>query len=159
MAGLICTGLISSISAMMWIGPRITMTMGEDFSALRWLSHRTPQGIPRAATLTQGAIVALLILTSAFAEVLTCVQFALQACSFLTVLGVIVLRQTQPDLPRPYKTWGYPVTPLLFLLISAWMMAHILRSHPLETLLGLGILALGLLLYVVFPSRNLAPTK
>jgi len=72
---------------------------------------------------------------------------------------VIVLRQTQPNLPRPYKTWGYPVTPLLFLLISAWMMAHILRSHPRETLLGLSILALGLLLYFVFPSRNLAPTK
>lgn len=159
MAGLICIGLLSSISAMMWIGPRITLTMGEDFSALRWLGRKNTDGLPVTATLTQGAIVAVLILTSRFAEVLTGVQFALQACSFFTVLGVIILRRTEPDLPRPYKTFGYPLTPLLFLLISAWMMAQIWLSHPRETLLGSGLLALGLLLYFLFPSRTPAPTK
>jgi APA family basic amino acid/polyamine antiporter len=44
--------------------------------------------------------------------------------------GVIVLRITQPDLPRPYRCWGYPVTPLLFLAVSLWMMWHIMRSNP-----------------------------
>ncbi len=159
MAGLICAGLISSISAMMWIGPRVTMAMGEDFPALRWLGRKTEQGIPRIATVTQGVIVVLLILTSTFDEVLTYVQFALQVCSFLTVLGVLVLRRTEPDLPRPYKTWGYPLTPLLFLTISTWMLIHIWRSHPKETLFGLGTLALGLLVFFLFPARTSTPAK
>lgn len=153
MAALICAGLVSSVSAMMWIGPRVTMAMGEDFPALQWLGRKTKTGIPAVATLTQCAIVMALLLTSSFEKVLTYVQFALQVCSFLTVLGVIVLRQTQPDLPRPYKAWGYPVTPIIFLSLSAWMLVHIWRSNPVESLLGLGTLGLGLLVYFLFPSR------
>jgi APA family basic amino acid/polyamine antiporter len=144
---------LSSISAMMWIGPRVTMAMGEDFSALRWLGKKTELGIPATATLVQCGVVMLLLFTSTFKEVLTYVQFALQVCSFLTVLGVIVLRWKQPGLARPYKTWGYPVTPLLFLAISGWMLVHIWRSNPAESLLGLGTMALGLLIYFLFPSR------
>jgi APA family basic amino acid/polyamine antiporter len=81
------------------------------------------------------------------------VQFSLTLCSFLTVLGVMVLRQTQPNLPRPYRAWGYPVTPILFLLISGWMLAHILRSNPYESLGGLATLLLGLLVYFLSPAR------
>jgi len=66
---------------------------------------------------------------------------------------LIVLRFTQPNLPRPYKTWGYPVTPLVFLLISVWMLVHIFRDNPKESLLGLGMMALGLLLYAISPAR------
>jgi APA family basic amino acid/polyamine antiporter len=153
MASLICAGLVSSISAMMWIGPRVTMAMGEDFPALRWLSHKTEFGIPGRATLVQCGVVILLLLTSTFDEVLTYVQFSLQICSFLTVLGVIVLRRTQPNLPRPYRTWGYPVTPLLFLAISGWMLVHIWHSNPKESLLGLATMGLGLLIYFLFPSK------
>jgi APA family basic amino acid/polyamine antiporter len=153
MAVLICIGLVSAISAMMWIGPRVTMAMGEDFSALRWLGRKTQFGIPATATLVQFGIVVVLLLTSTFQAVLTYVQFALQVCSFLTVLGVIILRKTQPNLPRPYKTWGYPVTPILFLSISAWMLVHIWRSSPKESMLGMGTLVLGLLIYFLFPSR------
>jgi basic amino acid/polyamine antiporter, APA family len=74
------------------------------------------------------------------------------------VLGVIVLRITQPNLHRPYKTWGYPVTPLIFLFISAWMLIHIWQSNPKESLWGLGTMALGLILYVISPARPPAIT-
>ncbi len=152
MAVLICAGLVSSISAMMWIGPRVTMAMGEDLRTLSFLARRTQHGIPVPATLVQFAIVNLLLLTSTFDKVLTYVQFALQFCSFLTVLGVIVLRTTRPGLPRPYKTWGYPITPLIFIGISLWMMVHILRSNPKESLAGLGTMALGLIVYCYSPK-------
>ena len=151
MAGLICAGLVSSISAMMWIGPRVTMAMGEDLPPLRWLARRSEVGIPVRAMLVQFAIVNGLLLTSTFDKVVTYVQFALQVCSFFTVLGVIVLRHTQPALPRPYRTWGYPVTPLVFLAISAWMLVHIWREHPGESLWGLATMALGLVIYFLVP--------
>jgi APA family basic amino acid/polyamine antiporter len=153
MAGLICAGLVSTISAMMWIGPRVTMTMGEDLRPLRWLAGKSAAGIPMRAMLVQFAIVNALLLTSTFEKVLTYVQFSLQVCSFLTVLGVMVLRRTQPGLARPYKTWGYPATPLVFLAISAWMLVHILRSNPWESLGGLATMALGLGIYFLAPGR------
>ncbi len=152
MAVLICAGLVSAISAMMWTGPRVTMAMGEDLHALRWLGRRTAHGIPARAVLMQAAIASGLLLTASFAKVLTYVQFSLIVSSFATVLGVIVLRWTRPELPRPYKTWGYPFTPLIFLAISAWMMAHILRSNPRESLAGLATMAAGLAVYFFSPK-------
>jgi len=153
MAGLICIGLISSISAMTWIGPRVTMAMGEDCQALRFLAWKNAQGVPSRAIVVQSLIVITLLLTSTFDMVLTYVQFSLTLCSFLTVLGVMVLRQTQPALPRPYKTWGYPVTPILFLAISGWMLAHIMRSNPRESLAGLATLFVGFVVYFLSPAR------
>ncbi len=153
MAALICAGLISSISAMTWVGPRVTMAMGEDWRALRWLAAKSPSGIPTTALLVQSLIVGALILSSKFETVLTYTQFSLTICSFMAVLGVFVLRYRQPDLPRPYKMWGYPVTPLVFLGVSAWMLCHILKSNPVESIAGLGTLLLGLLVYFFSPTR------
>ena len=152
-AGLISFGLISSISAMTWIGPRVTMAMGEDYRAFAFLGRKNQAGVPARALWLQLGIVVFLLSLGSFATVLTYIQFALTVCSFFTVLGVMVLRFRQPALPRPYRTWGYPVTPLIFLAISLWMMIHIFRSNPRESLAGLGTLGLGLLVYFASPKR------
>lgn len=154
MAALICVGLVSTVSAMMWIGPRVMVVMGEDMRGLRWLARKNRGGSPVVAILTQFTLVNLCLLTASFEQVLTCAQFTLQLCSFLTVLGVIVLRRTRPDLPRPYRTWGYPYTPALFLAVSLWMLWHILASRPLESLAGLGIAAAGLVLYLLSSKKQ-----
>jgi len=151
---LISLVLISSVSSMTWIGPRVTMTMGEDLGPLRFLARRTSRGIPVAAILLQQMIVLVLILTATFQTALVYVQFTLILCSFLTVLGVMVLRWTHPELPRPYKTWGYPFTPLIFLGVSLWMMGYVVQSQPWESLAGLGTLALGGLIYFLSPRSS-----
>ena len=66
------------------------------------------------AILAQFAIVILLLLTATFQTAVNYIQFSLTLCSTLTVLGVFVLRWRRPNLPRPYRTWGYPVTPATF---------------------------------------------
>jgi APA family basic amino acid/polyamine antiporter len=149
MAGLICLGLVSTISAMMWIGPRVMVVMGEDLRGLRWFAGRNHHGTPVRATLVQFALVNLFLLTARFEQVLTCATFVLQLCSFLTVMGVFVLRHRRPGLARPYRTWGYPLTPLLFLAVTAWMLWHILCSKPVESLIGLGVAAAGFILYLL----------
>jgi APA family basic amino acid/polyamine antiporter len=149
MAALICVSLVSTISAMMWIGPRVMMVMGEDLRGLRWLAGRSANGTPVHATLAQFALVNLLIVISDFEQVLTGAQVLLQLCSFLTVLGVIVLRRSNPALPRPYKAWGYPATPLIFLILSGWMLWHTIGSKPVESAVGLAVAATGMLLYLL----------
>jgi APA family basic amino acid/polyamine antiporter len=79
--------------------------------------------------------------------VLGYVQFSIQLCSFLTVYGLIRLRRTHPDLPRPIRCWGYPVTPLLFLGISTWMMGYQLKEHPSESFAGLFTILTGVLIW------------
>ena len=150
---MICIGLVSSISAMMWIGPRVMMTMGEDIPALRVFARKSKQGAPAYAIIFQLAVANLMLFTRSFEAVLDFIQFALLCCSFLTVLGLIKLRITQPEAARPYRAWGYPITPLVFLLVTAFMMYHLLTERPLQSFLGTLIMISGLLIYAVFRKR------
>ena len=156
MAGLICLGLVASISAMTWIGPRVSMTMGEDHRLLAPLARKSRQGVPALAMLLQLVFVAALLLTASFDQIINYVQFSLTLCAMLAVVGVFVLRVRQPDLPRPYRTWGYPVTPIVFLAISAWMLAFTWQQHRGESLAGLGTLLIGLLIFFVSPKTKQA---
>jgi len=74
-------------------------------------------------------------------------------CSFFAVLGVVKLRVTHPELPRPYRAWGYPVTPLVFLVVTAFMMYHLLTERPLQAALGMLIMMSGLVIYAIFRKR------
>ncbi|MBR0872985.1 amino acid permease [Bradyrhizobium tropiciagri] len=150
---MICVGLISSISAMMWIGPRVMMTMGEDIPALQPFARRSGRGAPVYAILFQLAVASVMLLTRSFEAVLDFIQFALLFCSFFAVAGVIKLRITHPELPRPYRAWGYPVTPLVFLLVTGFMMYYLLTQRPLQSALGSLIMVSGLLIYAIFRKR------
>ena len=144
---LICIGLVSTVSAMMWIGPRVIMVMGEDFPLLAPFARRTASGVPAVAVLFQLGVVTVLLLTQGFESILEFIQFSLTVSSFLTVLGVIVLRFTQPELPRPYRVWGYPLTPLVFLAVSLFMMINLVLQRPAQALAGTVMMLTGLLIF------------
>jgi APA family basic amino acid/polyamine antiporter len=134
---------------MMWIGPRVTMTMGEDMPLLRVFSRRSKKDVPAAAIVFQLLVSTLLLLTGSFEAVLDFIQFSLTFCSFFTVLGVIKLRITQPKLARPYRAWLYPVTPLVFLAVMLWMMYYLVVNRPLQSLAGFAMMLSGLAIYAV----------
>lgn len=144
---LISLGLVSSISAMTWIGPRVTMTMGEDMPALRLFARKSERGVPAVATIFQLLVASVLLFTQSFEAVLDFIQFSLTFCSFFTVVGVIMLRITRPNLERPYRTWGYPVTPILFLGVTAFMMYYLVVNRPLQSLGGIAVMLAGLVIY------------
>jgi APA family basic amino acid/polyamine antiporter len=149
----ICLGLISSISSMTWIGPRVGMSMGEDHWLLRLLGRKNRDGIPVNAMILQLLIVNLLLLTRSFEFVVVYIQFSLLLCSLLAVVGVIVLRATQPVLPRPYRVWAYPLPPLIFAAVTIWMMIYLLRSNTTQSLAALATMLVGFLLYFFAGKR------
>jgi APA family basic amino acid/polyamine antiporter len=155
--GFICLGLVASISAMTWIGPRVSATMGEDYAALRWLANKSRAGVPVNALLSQFVIVAVLIVSSTFDKVLVYIQFALTLFSALAVIGLMVLRWKQPDLPRPFRVPLYPLTPLVFLVVSGWMLWHVVRDKPAESFYGLATIAAGLIIYFLSPKIQPKP--
>ncbi len=149
----ICLGLISAISSMTWIGPRVTMSMGEDHWLLRLLGRKNREGVPATAVLVQLLIVNLLLLTRSFELVVVYIQFALLLCSLLTVIGVIVLRASRPNVLRPYRVWLYPLPPLLFAAITIWMMIYLLISKTTESVAGMVTAIVGFLLYFCAGKR------
>src|SRR6202795_4775643 len=160
---LIGLGLIATISAMAWIGPRITRRMAEDLPKLRLLGRSSEKGTPYVAIILQVFIVTILVATGTFQRVLIYTQFSLLLSSFLTVLGLIVLRIREPKLERPYKVWAYPITPIVFLAITLWMMVYVILDKTTESLLGLMTVIAGLILYFFTrePGRKIysAPLK
>ena len=148
-SGLICAGLVATAGAMIFIGPRVSVALGEDWSLFRPLARKTAGGVPANAILIQSAITVLLLLTATFDQVYKYIGFSLALCSFFTVLGVFVLRYRRPALPRPIRAWGYPITPLIFLAVTAWMLLHMLRESTRESLASLGTMLLGLICYAI----------
>lgn len=110
---------------------------------------------PSGALVLQGIWSAVLALSGSYDRLLTYVVFASLAFNALTVAGLMRLRRTRPNLPRPYRAWGYPVTPVAYLLGASFFLVYILVGDPADACIGLGIVALGAPAYVWF-RRSLA---
>lgn len=149
--------LVSTVSAMTVAGPRLLQVIGQDINALRLLARTNSDGVPATAILVQSSLAILFVLTSSFESVLVFAGFLLALNSFATVLGVFVLRWRQPGLPRPYRTFAYPITPLIYLALTAWTLSFVLIDKPVESLLGLGVIAVGLAVYAQLPKKGKVP--
>lgn len=147
MGMLISILLISTISSMIFVGPRVSQVMGEDLKLLRFLSYKSKHGTPVYAIVLQSLISVVLIITSSFESVITYAGFTLSFFTFLAVLGVFVHRSRFPEAERPYKTWGYPVVPALYLLVILWILYFTFNSKPLESTYGLITVLSGSIIY------------
>ena len=111
--------------------------------------------------LLQGVITSGMILSGRVDQIQQYVGFTLTLFASIAISCVIVLRFTRPQMVRPFRTWGYPLTPLLFLAVSAWALIWNFRGRPLESILSLATVlltlwVLWLVLALVF-FANLVP--
>lgn len=141
--------MISTISAMVFVGSRVGQVMGKDYRILRLLSKRGKSYSPVNAMIFQSGLSLVFIYTSTFDQVLTFATFLLILMNTLAVAGVYVLRWRQPDLDRPYKTWGYPVTPAIFLVVNIFIMTYVVVKRPMDSLISFLIVVLGIVLYIL----------
>ena len=139
--------LISTVSSYIFIGPRIMQVMGEDHEYLHFLSKKNDQGIPIVAFSVQLIICMIFILSSSFEQVLLYTGISLIISTTMTVLGLFVLRMRKPKLDRPYKVWGYPFTPAIFIILNIWILFYTFKTQPFESLIGFGIVITSIGLY------------
>ncbi|MFA5625341.1 MAG: amino acid permease [Bradymonadales bacterium] len=147
LSGVISLLLVSSISAMIMAGPRVYQSMGTQYSSFRFLSKRKNGSGPYFAILLQAVISLLMLATASFDALLSYIGFTLSISAALTVIGVFVLRKRAPHADRPYKCWGYPLTPLIFIALSLWMVIFTVLEAPIVALWGLITVSVGLILY------------
>jgi len=105
---------------------------------------------PHVSILVQGIWVSVLALSGSYEILFSYVVFAAWIFYGMAVMGVLVLRRKAPNAPRPYKMWGYPVTPLLFAGISFWFVVNTIVSTPGPSVIGLAIVSAGVPVYYIW---------
>ena len=151
MGGVLSLLLVSTVSAMLMAGPRVLQVMGEDFRLFRRLALRNASGVPRTAVYTQGGLTILFIVTSTFESVLVFSGFILGLSSLATVLGVFVLRY-RCGVDRQagsYRTWLFPLPPLIYSAIMIWTLSFIAFNRPQEAAIAAIIIGLGFISYLL----------
>lgn len=143
--------LVSGISAMVWVGPRVTSSIAQHHKLWKFFAVNK-QEIPRKAIWFQFVLTAFLILTGSFEQIMIYCGFLLTLSSMIAVSGVFFLRKEEDA--EAYKSPLFPIMQLLFIALSIWMMAYAFINNPTETLAGSLNLFIGWLTYVWSKKLN-----
>ncbi len=160
LAAAVTLSLFSAMSAFMMIGPRVYYAMARDglFFSFAGKIHRRFE-TPSFSIVAQGICAAVMALTGTFSQLLTYIGFALGIFPWLTVLGVILLRKRDPQRPRPYRVWAYPLLPLFYLGMMGWVMLVSLASNPLPPVVALATVASGIPAYHIYQLAKRKPNS
>ncbi len=146
----------ASISAMVLAGPRVYFAMARDGAFLPSVARVHPRyRTPARAIWAQAGWSAVLVLSSTLSGLVNYTGFAIVLFSGIAVAALFVLRWREPGAERPFKAWGYPYAPAVFVAASAAMIVHRLWTEPSQTLYGLIIIVAGAPLYYLFARRGL----
>ncbi|MDR2836567.1 MAG: amino acid permease [Bacteroidales bacterium] len=158
-SGIISILLISTISSMIFVGPRVIQTIGEDYKAFHFLSKKTKTGVPLLAIVVQSSISLILLFTSTFETLLSYLGIVMNIFAFLTVMGVFIHRKKYPKMERKYKTWGYPVTPIIFMLFVLWNMGYMFVFKSFESITALITLGISFGIWTLVNIPNFRKKK
>ncbi len=137
-------------------GSRIPYALAKDGLMPAVLARLSVNNVPVPAILFQGFLAVVLALSGSFDTLTNYVVFGSWIFYGLVTSTVFVYRRKHPDMPRPYRAWGYPVVPVLFLLVTFWLLVNTMMTEPLQSFIGIGLIILGLPAYYYFSSRRKA---
>jgi APA family basic amino acid/polyamine antiporter len=151
MAGAILVSTFGCVNGILLSGARVYYAMSRDglfFKSVGKLSEKT--SAPVNSLWVQWGWTCLLCLSGSYGDLLDYVIFAVLIFYILTIVALFVLRRTQPDTPRPYKAFGYPVLPALYIVMASWVSVVLLRYKPQYTWPGLILVLIGVPVYFVW---------
>ncbi len=154
---LIIISTLGSLNGSILGAPRVYYAMAKDGLFFRWCARVHPRfRTPHVALVVQGVWAIVLVAAGTYEQLFTYVIFAAFVFYALAAFAVVVLRRTMPDAPRPYRVFGYPYVPMVFVLGSVWFLANTLMEEPREAGFGTLMLAAGVPVYW-FWRRRAAP--
>jgi APA family basic amino acid/polyamine antiporter len=146
--------LFSTMSAMIIAGPRVSEQIGNDFSFFKKVAVKNRVGTPVYAILLQALISIALVLFSSFQELIQTLGITLSFFSLLTVLGIFIIRKKYPSEERPVKTWGYPFTPIIFIIATVWMIFSFALMDPIKIWYSVFAIIPGILVYFIVQKNQ-----
>jgi len=162
MAAVILFSTFGCVNGLLMAGARVYYAMSRDglfFKSVGKLSERAGhpgQGTPVNSLWVQWAWTCLLCLSGSYGQLLDYVIFAVLVFYILTIAGLFVLRRTRPEAVRPYRAFGYPVMPGLYIVMAVWICVVLLRYKPQYTWPGLIVVLLGVPVYLVWRRHGMA---
>lgn len=163
---IILLSIVGTLNGCFLTSPRVYFAQAADGLFFRGFARIHPRyETPGFAIWAQAAWSAVLLLTGSYESLIDYSLFGIWVFYGLMVVAVIVLRRTRPDLPRPYRMWGYPVTPLVFLAITIWFLGNMLVTRPAPAFAGLGLMLTGVPAYILWrrhgqrPLQSFAPAQ
>jgi len=160
MAGAILVSTFGCANGMTLAGARVFYAMSKDGLFFKSVGRLHPRyKTPVAGLLVQASWTVLLCVSGSYSQLLDYIIFAELVFYILTITGLFVLRIKQPNAPRPYKAWGYPVLPALYIVMAAWICIVLLRYKPQYTWPGLVLVLLGIPVYLFWSRRQVRPAQ
>lgn len=155
-AAAIMISIFGCLSATILYGPRVYFAMAEDRSFFKSMTFIHPRyRVPTKALSGQALWSILLCLSGTYQDLYEFVVFALVIFFAATGLAVIILRYKQPERERPYKTWGYPIIPLFFVLINLAVFFNTVIAQPLKSMVGLIMLSIGIPAFLYWKKKSI----
>jgi APA family basic amino acid/polyamine antiporter len=147
--------IAASISAMVLAGPRVYLAMARDGLFFAGATRIHPRfQTPSRAIWLQAAWSGVLVLSGTLAQLVGYTGFAVVLFAGIAVLALFVLRRRHPQEPRPFRAWGYPLAPALFVAAALLMVLNVLWRDPGTSLPGLAIILAGVPIYFVAVRRR-----
>ncbi len=140
-------------------GSRVFYAMAREGLFIRGCAQLSSRKTPAAALIYQGGWSMLLALTGSYQELLPFITFGSALFGGIAVLALYRLRVSRPELPRPYRCWGYPVTPAVYLIICAAFLVYVVQGKPLTTGVGMLLMLSGIPFYAVWKFRATRRTE
>jgi APA family basic amino acid/polyamine antiporter len=151
----ILVSILGALNGGILTAPRVYFAQARDGLFFRKFGEVHPRHeTPGLAILLQGLWAAILALSGSYLGLLSFAMFAAWIFYAMAVFGVIILRRKHPDWPRPYRMWGYPFSPLIFVAVSSWLVVNSLVSTPGPSVLGLLLIASGVPVYYLWRRKS-----
>jgi APA family basic amino acid/polyamine antiporter len=142
------------VNGMILTGPRVYYAMAKDNLFFRRVSEVHPRfKTPGFSIFIQALWACLLTLSGTYEQLFTYVTFAAIIFYIAAAASVFTLRKKYPDLPRPYKTWGYPIVPIFYIIASLGILINTLFEKPVESIAGLGFVVIGIPVYYYWKRK------
>jgi APA family basic amino acid/polyamine antiporter len=155
MAGAILVSTFGCVNGMLLAGARVYYAMSQDGLFFKSVGKLSPKsGVPVNSLWVQWAWTSLLCLSGSYGQLLDYVIFAVLVFYILTIAGLFVLRSKRPDAPRPYRAFGYPVLPAIYIAMATWICVVLLRYKPQYTWPGLILVLIGVPVYLVWKRQT-----
>ncbi|MBM3937384.1 MAG: amino acid permease, partial [Sphingomonadales bacterium] len=153
-AGLIVVSTFGCNNGLILAGSRLYKAMAEQGLFFKNAAKVNEKNVPANALWMQAFWASILCLSGTYGDLLSYCTFASLLFYIITVAGVIVLRNREPNAERPYKVWGYPYLPLMYLVLAGFVAVGILISQFNIAITGIGIVALGWPIFSLFRTKN-----
>jgi len=154
-SAMILISILGALNGAIFVGPRVYYAMARDGLFFKKVGGVHPRfKTPGFSLVLQATWASLLALTGTFEQLFTFAMFAGILFWVLAAAAIFTLRKKRPDLPRPYKAWGYPVVPMIFIVALSGILLNTLIRRPVESLAGVVLMIVGIPVYYMWDKKN-----